>query len=76
MIEDRFDELREAARDYNAPPETPRDEMWERIVAARTKNTKTTERTGTPVIPLRPSRGGLRFERRWEVPVDRMRARA
>ncbi len=36
MIEDRFDDqLREAARDYNAPPETPRDEMWQRIVAKR-----------------------------------------
>src|SRR5215207_5594064 len=36
MIEDRFDDqLREAARDYNAAPETPRDEMWERIVAER-----------------------------------------
>jgi hypothetical protein len=57
MIEDRFDDqLREAARDYNAPPETPRDEMWERIVAARRENTKKTERTGTPVIPLRPGR--------------------
>src|SRR5918997_3258653 len=36
MIDDRFgDQLREAARSYNAPPETPRDEMWERIVAIR-----------------------------------------
>jgi hypothetical protein len=57
MIEDRFDDqLREAARDYNAPPETPRDEMWERIVAARTENAKQTEKTGTPVIPLRARR--------------------
>jgi hypothetical protein len=36
MIDDRFDDqLREAAHSYNAPPETPRDEMWERIVAIR-----------------------------------------
>jgi hypothetical protein len=57
MIEDKFDDqLREAARDYNAPPETPRDEMWERIVAARTENTNKTERSGAPVIPLRPRR--------------------
>lgn len=29
MNEDRFDRLlRKAARDYNAPPEPPRDEMW------------------------------------------------
>jgi hypothetical protein len=34
--EDRFDEiLREAARDYNAPPPTPKAEMWDRIQAAR-----------------------------------------
>ena len=38
MIDDRFDDqLREAARDYNAPPETPRDLMWERIVAERSR---------------------------------------
>ena len=37
MLDDRFDDqLQDAARDYNVPPETPRDEMWERIVAART----------------------------------------
>jgi hypothetical protein len=36
--EDRFDEfLREAARDYNAPPDTPRAELWERISAERTR---------------------------------------
>ncbi|MFL5403438.1 MAG: hypothetical protein ACJ8BF_11545 [Gemmatimonadales bacterium] len=37
MLDDRFDDLlRDAARDYNEPPETPRDVMWERIVAERT----------------------------------------
>ncbi|HEX7049602.1 MAG TPA: hypothetical protein VF188_05270 [Longimicrobiales bacterium] len=36
MNEDRFDDvLREAARDYNAPPEPPREAMWARIQAAR-----------------------------------------
>jgi hypothetical protein len=36
MMDDRFDEtLREAARDYNDPPPTPRDAMWARIEAAR-----------------------------------------
>jgi hypothetical protein len=36
MLDDRFDDqLRDAARDYNTPPETPRDEIWDRIVAAR-----------------------------------------
>ena len=34
--EDRLDAmLREAAQDYNAPPPTPRAEMWQRIAAAR-----------------------------------------
>ncbi|HEU5219664.1 MAG TPA: hypothetical protein VFU23_13475 [Gemmatimonadales bacterium] len=45
--EDRFDEmLRDAARDYHAPPPTPRAEMWARIQAARQVRT-------TPVTPLR-----------------------
>lgn len=36
MMEDRFDEvLIEAARDYNEPPETPRELMWARIDATR-----------------------------------------
>jgi hypothetical protein len=34
--EDRLDEwVRDAARDYNAPPPTPRAEMWEAIQAGR-----------------------------------------
>ncbi|UCC84753.1 MAG: hypothetical protein JSW46_07490 [Gemmatimonadota bacterium] len=36
MMEDRFDKLLiEAARDYNEPPETPRELMWARIDATR-----------------------------------------
>ncbi|UCC72190.1 MAG: hypothetical protein JSV86_17765 [Gemmatimonadota bacterium] len=36
MMDDRFDDvLSEAARDYNAPPETPRELMWARIEAVR-----------------------------------------
>lgn len=36
MMDDRFDErLREEARDYNRPPETPRDSMWTAIAAER-----------------------------------------
>jgi hypothetical protein len=36
MLDDRLDDqLRDAAKDYNDPPETPRDAMWERIVAER-----------------------------------------
>lgn len=53
--EDRFDEvLREAARDYNAPPPTPKAEMWERIQAARQTDRRT---VGQPDggIPFRPA---------------------
>ena len=36
MNDDQLDEqLRQAARSYNAPPETPREEMWAKIQAAR-----------------------------------------
>jgi hypothetical protein len=38
MTEDRFEEfLREAARSYNEPPETPREVMWAAIQAERAK---------------------------------------
>jgi hypothetical protein len=36
MMEDRFDDVvKELARDYNPPPETPRDLMWARIEVIR-----------------------------------------
>src|SRR6266516_1781710 len=36
MTDDRFDErLRQAAQDYHRPPDTPREELWRRIAAAR-----------------------------------------
>jgi hypothetical protein len=36
MLDDRLDDmLDDAARDYNAPPETPREAIWQRIVAQR-----------------------------------------
>jgi hypothetical protein len=36
MTDDRFERLlRDAAQGYHRPPETPRDEMWRRIAAAR-----------------------------------------
>lgn len=36
MTDDRFDErLRQAAQDYHRPPATPREELWDRIAAAR-----------------------------------------
>jgi hypothetical protein len=54
MMDDRLDDLlRDAAREYNDPPDTPREEMWAAIQAARTEKT---EKTETPVIPLRPLR--------------------
>jgi hypothetical protein len=60
MLDDRLDDLlRDAAKDYNDPPETPRDAMWERIVAERAERAEraeTTENGQTPAIPLRPLR--------------------
>jgi len=61
-MDDRFDDLlREAAREYNEPPDIPRDAMWERIVAARqeaerAEKTETTEREHTRVSPFRSFR--------------------
>jgi hypothetical protein len=51
MMDDRFDDwLQDSARDYNDPPETPREEMWQRIVAARTEQPRKT------ILPFRASR--------------------
>lgn len=50
MNDDRFEDLlREAARDYHRPPETPRDEMWAVIEAERRRR-----RTAPQVVVLRP----------------------
>jgi len=36
MTDDRLEErLRQAAQDYHRPPDTPREELWRRIAAAR-----------------------------------------
>ena len=57
MLEDRFDDrLREAARDYNTPPETPRELMWERIVAARAGEAEKADKRDPRIIPLHPLR--------------------
>jgi hypothetical protein len=54
MLDDRSDDLlRDAAQEYNEPPETPRDLMWTNIVAARQETEKT---DAAPVLPLRPLR--------------------
>jgi hypothetical protein len=50
MSDDQLDErFREAARSYNAPPETPREEMWARIQAGR-------RRQDPRVLDFRPRR--------------------
>ena len=51
--EDRLDEwVRDAARDYNAPPPTPRAEMWEAIQAGR----RAARVAPPPQTPGRPPR--------------------
>jgi hypothetical protein len=43
-MDDRLDDmLRDAARDYNQPPETPREIMWARIVARRAEEAELAE---------------------------------
>ena len=58
MRDDRLDErIREAARAYNAPPETPREQMWSRIAATRTGDAPRAAAVREPrVLPLRPRR--------------------
>jgi hypothetical protein len=51
VTDDRFAEfLRQAARDYNAPSDPPREEMWEAIAAARSERRPVRQ---TAVTPLR-----------------------
>ena len=56
MSDDRFaDLLREAARDYHRPPETPREELWARIETERRRR-----RAAPRVVVLRTAwRWGL-----------------
>ncbi len=55
--EDRLDNLiRDAARDYHAPPATPRAEMWEAIRASRDA-----ARTEVRPLVVRPARSPLRL---------------
>jgi hypothetical protein len=55
MLDDRFDDLlRESARDYNDPPETPREEMWAAIRAERAEKAEV-----RPLRHLRPLRLGV-----------------
>jgi hypothetical protein len=61
MTDDGLDErIRAAARDYNAPPETPREAMWARIAEARRA------RAATPAVtPAAPSEPRVIPLRRW-----------
>lgn len=52
-LDDRLDEL---AGQYNEPPETPREAMWQRIVAARAERAETTEKAELPFPPVRSFR--------------------
>jgi hypothetical protein len=59
MMDDRFDDLlRDSAREYNEPPETPREEMWERIRAERAENPVKAEKMADAgeILPFRPVR--------------------
>ena len=64
MTDDGLEErIRAAARNYNAPPETPREAMWARIAQARRARGSTpTEAPAVPkeprVLPLRRWRWG------------------
>src|SRR3954462_7345986 len=67
MIDDRFDDLlRDSAREYNDPPETPREELWQRIASARQaekeapKEPPTEAVEGHRVLPFRHLRHHMR----------------
>src|SRR3954468_733424 len=63
MMDDRFDDLlRDSAREYNDPPETPREELWQRIVAAREAEKE------SPKEPLAEE-----VEGQWVLPFPRLR---
>lgn len=65
-MDDRLDDLlRDSAREYNEPPETPRELMWAKIVAERaqsaeraesTESSEASEQSEARIIPLRPRR--------------------
>ena len=70
MLDDRFDDqLRESAKEYNVPPETPRDAMWAAIQARRAEGGQADRRAGGRIDEskrrsVRPSiRPSVRFLR-------------
>jgi len=75
MLDDRFDDqLRESAKEYNVPPETPRDAMWAAIQAKKAERTQADKRTGGQIdeskrLSVRPSiRPSVRFLR-WPAAI-------
>lgn len=61
---DRFEEfLQEQAQEYNAPPPTPRAELWERISAARKQTSPVAKAGADDTLAFRP-RAESSF-RRW-----------
>jgi hypothetical protein len=63
MFDDRIDDLlRDSAREYNEPPETPRDLMWAAIQAERADKAERAEKTeGKEAETFRPYRSFRRF---------------
>jgi hypothetical protein len=68
-MDDRLDDrLRDTAREYNEPPETPRELMWAKIVAERAQSaeraestesaewSETSKKSEARIIPFRPVR--------------------
>jgi hypothetical protein len=78
MPDDRFDDLlRDAARDYNTPPETPRAEMWEAISAERAKHKEAVKHEAEEAVEAEADRGQVlpfRPVRRWSVRPFRLGA--
>jgi hypothetical protein len=57
MLDDGFDDrLKDAASDYNAPPETPRDQMWAAIQARRAAEGKEAEENAAEAAESRDPR--------------------
>ena len=58
MIDDKFDETLDAlAREHNRAPETPREDMWAAIAAARAAERQAAPAPAPVVIPMRRSPG-------------------
>jgi hypothetical protein len=64
MMDDRFDDLlRDTAREYHEPPETPREEIWQRIVARRAEEAERAEQAERGVSSAPEHEGVLPFRR-------------